>query len=87
MQVMATSGWKERDVEVRIGVQHAPREVMLESEQSADDVVALAEAAVAAGTPLRLVDSKGRTVIVPGDRLAYVEIDPSTERKVGFASF
>jgi hypothetical protein len=74
-------------MEVRIGVQHAPREVMLESEQTAQEVSALVEAALASGTPLRLVDAKGRTVVIPGDRLAYVEIDPMSERKVGFASF
>jgi hypothetical protein len=74
-------------MEVRIGVQHAPREVMLESDQSAQDVIALANEAMAKGTALTLVDSKGRTVVIPGDKLAYIEIDPSSERKVGFASF
>jgi hypothetical protein len=78
---------KESVVEVRIGVQNAPREIVLDSEQSADEVTALVETAISAGSSLRLIDSKGRTVVVPGDRLAYVELDPTSERKVGFASF
>lgn len=72
-------------MEVRIGVQQAPREVVLESSQSPDDVAAAAEAALTSGKPLRLVDDKGHTVVVPGDKLAYIEIGPAADRRVGFA--
>lgn len=72
-------------MDIRIGVTHAPREVTLESAQTRDEVLALVDAAFAAGTALHLVDSKGRTVVVPAERIAYVELDPTTERRVGFA--
>ena len=61
-------------MEVKIGVQQGPREVVLESPQTQDEVVALASAAVEKGTPLVLADEKGRTVVIPGDKIAYVEI-------------
>ena len=73
-------------MDIRIGVTHAPREVALESSQTRDEVMALVDAALSAGTPLHLLDSKGRTVVVPAERIAYVELDPTTERRVGFAS-
>jgi hypothetical protein len=35
---------------------------------------------------LTLVDEKGRQVIIPVAKVAYVEIDESTARKVGFTA-
>ena len=52
-------------MEIRIGVQHASREVVLETEQSADEVRAAVDAALADGSVLALTDKKGRQVVVP----------------------
>ncbi|MEU7565663.1 DUF3107 domain-containing protein [Streptomyces fradiae] len=72
-------------MEVKIGVQHAPREIVLESEQSAEDVErAVAEALSGKAQLLSLTDEKGRKVLVPSDRLAYVEIGEPAVRRVGF---
>lgn len=74
-------------MEVKIGVQHAARELVLESAQSADDVAAAVTQAVSkSGTVLTLADVRGRRVLVPADRLAYVEIGESLERRVGFGN-
>ncbi len=74
-------------MEVKIGVQYAPRELTLESAQSADEVVkAVADALKADLGVLTLVDEKGRRVLVPADKLAYVEIAESEQRRVGFAA-
>jgi Protein of unknown function (DUF3107) len=74
-------------VEVKIGVQHANRELVLESEQSPDEVQeAVAAALSGKSTLLQLTDDKGRRVIVPADRLAYVEIGEVSIRKVGFGA-
>jgi hypothetical protein len=35
---------------------------------------------------LSLVDEKGRVVVVPADKLAYVEIAEAESRRVGFAA-
>jgi hypothetical protein len=74
-------------VEVKIGVQHAPRELVLESTQSPQEVEkAVAEALKADLGVLSLVDEKGRRVLVPADKLAYVEIAESEQRRVGFGA-
>jgi hypothetical protein len=74
-------------VEVKIGVQFATRELVLESNQSPDDVAkAVADALKADLGVLTLVDEKGRRVLVPADKLAYVEIADSEQRRVGFGA-
>jgi hypothetical protein len=73
-------------VEVKIGVQQAAREVVLESAQTPDEVVALVSAAIKDGTPLTLADDKGRTVVVPGDKIAYVEVGAGERGRLGFSA-
>lgn len=73
-------------MEVKIGVQHAAREIVLESTQTADEVLALVTAAVAGSTLLVLNDDKGRALVVPGDRLAYVELGATERGRVGFGA-
>ncbi|TLQ43910.1 DUF3107 domain-containing protein [Streptomyces marianii] len=74
-------------VEVKIGVQHAPREIALESGQTAEEVEqAVADALAGKTQLLSLTDDKGRKVLVPADRIAYVEIGEPTTRRVGFGA-
>ena len=73
-------------MEVKIGVQHAAREIVLESAQTADEVLALVTAAVSGSTLLVLNDDKGRAVVVPGDRLAYVELGATERGRIGFGA-
>ena len=74
-------------MEVKIGVQHANRELVLESEQTPEEVQqAVADALSGKSGLLQLTDDKGRRVIVPADRLAYVEIGEVSIRKVGFGA-
>ena len=73
-------------MEVKIGVQYSPREIVLESPQPADDIERLVTAALDAGGLLSLADEKGRRVLVPVEKLAYVEIGESLERRVGFGA-
>jgi hypothetical protein len=74
-------------VEVKIGVQFAPRELVVESAQTPGDIAAAVTAALSSASGvLTLVDEKGRRVIVPSSKLAYVEIDESVVRKVGFTA-
>ncbi|MGW6138274.1 DUF3107 domain-containing protein [Streptomyces sp. NPDC055144] len=72
-------------MEVKIGVQHTPREIVLESGQTAEEVEsAVSEALSGKAQLLTLVDEHGRKVLVPAERLAYVEIGEPSVRKVGF---
>jgi hypothetical protein len=73
-------------VEVRIGVQQAARELVLESTETPDAVAKKVSDALKNSTLLDLVDDKGRRVVVPADRLAYVEIAASEARRVGFGA-
>ena len=74
-------------MEVKIGVQFAPRELVLESTQTPDEITKLVSDALKADLGvLTLVDEKGRRVLVPADKLAYVEIAESETRRVGFGS-
>ncbi|MGP3968022.1 DUF3107 domain-containing protein [Streptomyces sp. 6N223] len=74
-------------MEIKIGVQHTPREIVLESGQSPEEVESqIAEAFSGSGKLLTLVDERGRKVIVPADRVAYVEIGEQVQRRVGFGA-
>jgi hypothetical protein len=74
-------------VEVRIGVQHATRELVIESAESTDAILAAVTAAVTGdASVLTLTDERGRQVLVPSDKLAYVEVGEPESRRVGFGS-
>ena len=74
-------------MEVKIGVQFAQRELVLESAQSPADVEkTVTEALSGDDKILSLVDEKGRRVIVPIDKLAYIEIAEAPPRPVGFTA-
>ncbi|RJK98067.1 DUF3107 domain-containing protein [Vallicoccus soli] len=74
-------------MEVKIGVQNAAREVVLESAETAQQVAEAVSAALSSGTGLiDLVDEKGRRVLVPVDKVAYVEIGEPEARRVGFGA-
>ncbi len=73
-------------MEVKIGVQYAPRELVLESNQTPAEVEGAVADALAAGGMLSLVDDRGRRVIVPVDKIAYVEIGEVASRPVGFTA-
>jgi hypothetical protein len=73
-------------MELRIGVVHSPKELSLELDSSADDVVKLIDDGMTAGRPILWVtDAKGRRVGLPSDKIAYVEVDDGVGgRHVGF---
>ena len=72
-------------MEVKIGVLHTPRELVLESTQSPAEVEELiATALKSVDGQLVLTDERGRRVIVPANLIAYVEIAQADVRRVGF---
>ena len=74
-------------MDVKIGVQHAARELVLESTQSADEITEAVSAALTGESRiLALTDQGGRRVVVPSDKLAYVEIGEPEARRVGFGA-
>ncbi len=73
-------------MEVKIGVTHAARELTIDSELDAAGVEEAVTAALASGGVLTLSDAKGRRVVVPVDKLAYVDVTASVTGQVGFRS-
>ena len=74
-------------MEVKIGVLHTPREIVLESSQSQAEVEEIVAAALkSVDGQLSLTDDKGRRVIVPANLIAYVEIAQADVRRVGFVA-
>ena len=71
-------------MEVRIGVQHAPREITIDATQSRDEVLATVRAATSGDELLELTDERGRAVAIPVARIAYIEFDAEDARRVGF---
>ena len=72
-------------MEVKIGVQNAARELVIDSRESADEVEkAVSKALGDTDGLLTLADAKGRRVIVPVAKLAYVEIGSTTSGHVGY---
>jgi hypothetical protein len=74
-------------MEVRIGVKGAPRELVIDSTQSADEIAKAVDAALTdKSATFTLSDEKGRRVVVAADKLAYVEIAETEGRRVGFGT-
>lgn len=74
-------------MEVKIGVLHTPREIIVDSNQTPDEVEQLvSEALKSVDGQLALTDDRGRRVIVPANLVAYVEIAQADARRVGFGT-
>jgi hypothetical protein len=73
-------------MEVKIGIQNAARELVVETNENADAVEKLVSEAVSSDGVLAITDARGRRVLVPAARLAYVEIGGGVSGQVGFRS-
>jgi hypothetical protein len=74
-------------VDIRIGITNSPREINLESSQTAQEVETLVSSALETGSAfIKLVDSKGKLYIVPVANLGYVEVGSESTRRVGFVA-
>jgi Protein of unknown function (DUF3107) len=72
-------------VEVKIGIQSVPRELVVETSTPYEDIEAALKAAVAAeGGIFTLTHQKGGRVLIPADKIAYVEYGIGEARRVGF---
>ncbi len=73
-------------MEIKVGIVHGPREIVLESEDSAAAVEEAFAKAVADDAVLTLSDDRGRKVLSPASRIAYLELGQEAARRVGFGS-
>ncbi|MEJ6573527.1 MAG: DUF3107 domain-containing protein [Actinomycetes bacterium] len=72
--------------EVRIGISDSTQELHIECELAPEKVMEAVTAALDSGKSLVLTDIRGRQTIIANDKISFVEIGQSEERKVGFAS-
>lgn len=74
-------------VDIKIGIENVTRELSIETEQSREDITAALSAALASENGLlTIADSRGRQVIVPAARIAYIEFGQEHARQVGFGA-
>jgi Protein of unknown function (DUF3107) len=73
-------------VEVKVGIQMAPRELVVETAASANEIERALADALAEGTLFVLNDSKGKTLLIPSAKIAYVELSTAEQRKIGFGA-
>jgi hypothetical protein len=74
-------------VEVKIGISDSPRELVITSAQTPEEVEALVSAALSGKEGVvSLTDEKGRKYLIQAAKVAYVEIGTSAQGRVGFAA-
>ncbi len=75
-------------MEVRIGISSVPRELVVETNTSADEIERSLSAALAEGdhSVFALSVAKGGRVLIPADKIAYVEFGGTEVRRVGFSN-
>ena len=73
-------------MEVKIGVIYSAKELSIELDGKADEVVATMEDALKGGAPvIWLTDKKGRRIGVPADKVAYIEVaEEDAAKRIGF---
>ncbi|MGH3206738.1 MAG: DUF3107 domain-containing protein [Trebonia sp.] len=76
-------------MEVKIGIQSIPRELVVETDATAEEVERDLTAAL--GAPdgkgvLALTTQKGGRVLVPADKIAFIEFSTDQARRVGFGN-
>ena len=73
-------------MDIKVGIQHVNREVVVDSPETAKDVEQAFREAQADGTVLRLTDAHGRQVLIPADKIAYIDLGEENARRVGFGT-
>jgi hypothetical protein len=76
-------------VEVRIGIQSAPRELVVETDVPSEEIERDLMAALNAkdGPAIfTLTTQKGGRLLIPADKIAFVEFGADQSRRVGFGN-
>jgi hypothetical protein len=72
--------------DVKIGISDSTHELNIECENTQSEVITKVNEAIKSSSVLSLSDSKGREILVPFNKISYVEVGESADRRVGFAS-
>jgi len=71
-------------VEVKIGIQSIPRELVVDTPSSPDEVERSLTTALSNGGMFVVRDGKGGKVLIPAEKIGYVELNGSEQRRIGF---
>lgn len=71
-------------MEVKVGIQHINRELVVDTDESAAEVVEAYKSAVEADGLLTLTDTKGGSTLVRAATIAYLDLGKEQPRRVGF---
>ena len=71
-------------VQVRITICNVTSDLNFESALGAEQIQSAVNAALKSGDALVLEDIRGRVMMVPADKIGFVEIGEQTDRRVGF---
>lgn len=72
-------------MDIRIGIANSPRELNIESSQTAAEVEKIVSAALESESKfITLTDLKGKVYIVPVASFSYLEMGGEESRRVGF---
>ncbi len=74
-------------MQVRIGVQSVPKELVVETSMSAEEVEQAVGDAIGDDDGVFTLRSRNGRVVVPAAKLAYVEIGEADTPSVGFGTF
>ena len=75
-------------MEVKIGIHSVPRELVVETDAPAEEIEHQLANALADGahSVFSLPVTKGGKILVPADKIAYVEFGAPEARRVGFGN-
>lgn len=76
-------------MEVKIGIQSIPRELVVDTDATAEEIerdLAAALGAKDGPAVFALSTQKGGRVLIPADKIAFVEFGADQSRRVGFGN-
>ncbi|HMR50157.1 MAG TPA: DUF3107 domain-containing protein [Arachnia sp.] len=73
-------------MEIKIGISDVPRDVTIETEATAKEITARLTEALEKQSLFEVSDAKGRRVVVPAAKIAYLDLGAPSARPVGFGT-
>ena len=72
-------------MDIKVGIQHVNREIIVESGETAEAVEKAFATAIADNGLLTLTDTRGRKVLIPAAVIGYLDLGEENARHVGFS--
>ena len=73
-------------MEVKIGIQSITRELVLDTPSSPDEIERSLLTALSNSGMFTVRDEKGGKILIPADKIGYVELNGTEQRRRGFGN-